>query len=469
MERNPAPKTCYRFAGYTVSTARRQLLRDGAAVPLVPRYFDLLLLLLERRHEAVHRREILERVWTDVVVSDGALSQAVRTLRRALGDDPRTPAFIRTVSRHGYQFVHPAVAEEPEGLAPVPPALSPAAPLPVAPLDPFEVALGTLLAPARLGDDDERREAAETLHALGTEEALRRLDERAGHERARALLRDARWGIPGAGPVPLLGRPGAWRSILHLVALRLRTAARLAGSRWGSASLGGAAAGVVAGLVGGFVLRIAPGSDALLQTPLVFACVGAALGGIGAAGVGAGMAVAEALARSFRGAALIACGALGGGFVGAVAHVVGGSILEGLFGRDLSAVGGGIEGFFIGGAAGLGYALSTPRPEGGMATPRGAARWITSLVTGIACAIACIALTWSGRRLGGVSLDLMAHSFPGSHVGLSSLGRLVGEDGVGPRARTLLGAYEGLLFGAGLAYGLTRRPHPPRNSSSGRC
>jgi hypothetical protein len=47
-------------------------------------------------------------------VSDGALSQAVRTLRRALGDDPREPRYIRTVSRHGYQFVFPGVAVEPD-------------------------------------------------------------------------------------------------------------------------------------------------------------------------------------------------------------------------------------------------------------------------------------------------------------------------------------------------------------------
>lgn len=75
----------YRFGGFTVSPARRLLLRSGTEVALIPRYFDLLVLLLERRHVAVHRREILEAVWSDVVVSDGALSQAVRTLRRALG------------------------------------------------------------------------------------------------------------------------------------------------------------------------------------------------------------------------------------------------------------------------------------------------------------------------------------------------------------------------------------------------
>jgi transcriptional regulator HilA, main transcriptional regulator of SPI1 len=103
----------FRFADFVVSPARRQVLRGGEEVPLIPRYFDLLVLLLQRRGRAVHRREIFDTVWNDVVVSDGALSQAVRTLRRALGDDSHDPAFIRTVSRHGYRF-DAEVTEEPD-------------------------------------------------------------------------------------------------------------------------------------------------------------------------------------------------------------------------------------------------------------------------------------------------------------------------------------------------------------------
>jgi DNA-binding winged helix-turn-helix (wHTH) protein len=104
----------YRFRSFTLSP-RGQLLNGGREVALIPRYFDLLLLLVERRHEAVNRRIIFDAVWSDVVVSDGALTQAVRTLRRALGDDPREPSYIRTVSRHGYRFVYADVAEGPEG------------------------------------------------------------------------------------------------------------------------------------------------------------------------------------------------------------------------------------------------------------------------------------------------------------------------------------------------------------------
>ena len=95
----------YRFGPFVLSPSRRTLARDGRDVPLIPRYLDLLLLLVERRQEAVHRQLIFDTVWNDVIVSDSALTQAVRILRRTLGDDPREPRFIRTVSRHGYRFV----------------------------------------------------------------------------------------------------------------------------------------------------------------------------------------------------------------------------------------------------------------------------------------------------------------------------------------------------------------------------
>jgi len=110
----------YRFSDFTLSTRKRLLIRNGQQLPLIPRYLDLLIFLIERRRDAVHRREIFDRVWSDVIVSDSALSQAIRTLRRTLGDDPREPRFIRTVSRHGYQFTFPDVIEEPDEDVPEP-------------------------------------------------------------------------------------------------------------------------------------------------------------------------------------------------------------------------------------------------------------------------------------------------------------------------------------------------------------
>jgi hypothetical protein len=144
--------------------------------------------------------------------------------------------------------------------------------------------------------------------------------------------------------------------------------------------------------------------------------------------------------------------------VGALANLLGRWTLEGVFGHELSAVGGGLEGLAIGAAAGLGYGLATPRPGGGMATPHGRERLLAAAATGVWCSLAAMALARVGGRLGGASLDFVARQFRGSQIGLAPIAHLLGERELGPLTRTILSAYEGLLFGFGLALGLTRRP-----------
>ena len=257
----------------------------------------------------MHRRDIFDRVWSDVIVSDSALSQAIRTIRRMLGDDSREPRFIRTVSRHGYRFVFADVVEEDDdgdwqddrrsraGSQPAPPERG---------ADPFEPLLQRV---TRAGDRRERgrgqREAAELLHALGTSEALRRLGTRPRHAFARALLRDTRWDAAEAGPVPILGEPAPLATARALVGLRLRRAAAVAAARWAGASIGGGLAGVVGGAVGGLLLAAAPSSAASLAVVPVLAVIGGCCGAVGGAGVGAGLSIAESIARSRRALALV--------------------------------------------------------------------------------------------------------------------------------------------------------------------
>lgn len=455
------PALRYRFGPFLVSPAHRVVRRGDEDVPLIPKYFDLLVLLVAERHRAVHRQEIFDRVWSDVVVSDGALSQAIRTIRRALGDDPREPTFVRTVARHGYQFVFADVVEEPDqGALPArvqadgaPAESRPAPPAP----DPIAPMLDRLLATG--ASIEERREAAEQLLAFDTSETLRRLDALPGHAEARAILRDARWDVPGLVPIPLLGSPDLSATVAHVIRLRLRRAARLLSNRWASASVGGATAGVLAGTIGGVALWLVPESQATPDVILALALVGGAAGALGAAGIGGGLAAAEALARSARVLALTVCGAASGTIAGALAHVLARAVLTGVFGRDLPAIAGGAEGLLLGAAAGLGYGLSTRRlPGGGLAAPRGGARLRTALVTGLACAIAGVLLTLADRHMVASSLDVMASAFDGSDVGLAPLARLLGEQELRPVTRCLVSAGEGLLFGAGLAFGLTHRP-----------
>jgi DNA-binding winged helix-turn-helix (wHTH) protein len=465
----------YRFGSFVLSPRRRELTRDAVDVRLIPRYFDLLVLLVECRDRAVHRQEIFDRVWSDVIVSDGALSQAIRTLRRALADDPREPRFIRTVSRHGYQFVRADVVEEAEGppAAAAPPAMPAAAPGPttrgqVDPVVPApapttrraEFVERLLASPGHRGvTDEERRDAAEQLHALGTASILAEIVGRPGEAEARALLRDARWDVPGAGSVPLFGAEGSVAAIAALVRLRLRRAASLASRRWAAASAGGAAAGAVAGIAGGIALLLVPASAATATVIVALGLVGAAAGALGAAGVGAGLAAAEALARSERALALVGCGAAGGALAGLVGHGAAGAVLASMFGQDGAAIGGAVEGLVLGASAGVGYAAATTRiAGGGMATPHGGNRAAAALLTGACCAAACIGLAAADGHLVAASLDGVANRFAGSSVGLAPIARLLGEQDLRPVTRMLVSGFEGLLFGIGLVLGLTRRP-----------
>ncbi|HZI81807.1 MAG TPA: transcriptional regulator [Vicinamibacterales bacterium] len=459
----------YRFSEFVLSPRRRVLIRGGREQPLIPRYFDLLVFLVERRHEAVHRRDIFDRVWSDVVVSDSALSQAIRTIRRTLGDDSREPRFIRTVSRHGYRFVFDGVVEEedepaPPAAEPVPPPAVPAAAATAPPdiaaaEDFFEPLLQRLTRiPTSAADEEDQREAAELLHALGTGETLARLGERPRHAFARAVLRDTRWDAPTAGGVPVLDAPSPAAVAWHLTALRLRRAKRIAAARWAGAALGGGVAGALGGAAGGLILAAVPTSTASPAVAPVLAVIGAACGAAGGAGVGAGLSVAEAAFRSRRTIALVAGGAAGGGVVGLAAQWLSRWSLAALVGVHLD-VGGGIEGLVIGGAAGAGYAVSTAFAEGGLAAPRGWRRITTAVVVGLACAAATLALALSGRALVGGTVHLIAQASQGSQALLTPLGRLVGEPDFGPVSAAILGLGEGLLFGLGLAFGLTRRPN----------
>ena len=457
----------YRFHEFILSPRRRMLTRNGREQPLIPRYFDLLVFLVERRGEAVHRRDIFDRIWSDVIVSDSALSQAIRTIRRVLEDDSREPRFVRTVSRHGYQFVWADVVEEGDEAgwqiaeATLP---DPAAPLELAP-DRYEALLQRVTSvAANASEEEEQREAAELLHALGTSEALRRLGTRPRHAFARALLRDTRWDVAEAGSVPILGEPSPFATARELVTLRLRRAAAVVATRWAGASIGGGLAGLLAGSVGGLILMAAPGNVASLAVVPVLGVIGGCCGSAGGAGVGAGLSVAESIARSRRAVALFCGAALGGGLAGFAAQWLGRWTLAALVGVNVD-VGGGLEGLAIGGAAGLGYSLATSHSEG-LAAPRGRRRLGVAAATAAACGLAALALALAGRPLVGGTIHYIADASVGSQASLTSLGRFIGESDFGPLTAALIATGEGALFGLGLALGLTHRPSPSRTSHS---
>jgi DNA-binding winged helix-turn-helix (wHTH) protein len=450
----------YHFGEFILSPRRRLLIRNGLEQPLIPRYFDLLVYLVEHRREAVHRRDIFDNIWRDVIVSDSALSQAIRTIRRTLGDDSREPRFVRTVSRHGYRFVFPDVAEIEE--EEVWPEWQTAPDAPNAPhaaaSDPFAPLLQLVTRPAvSIGEEEAQREAAELLHELGTSETLRRLETHPGHWFARALLRDTRWDSASAGTVPIFGAPAPVATAAALIRLRLRRVARIVAARWASAAIGGGLAGAIAGAMGGLVLASAPRSSAPIAVVAVLGVIGLCAGALGGAGVAAGVAIAEAVARSNRSLALIACAAAGGGVTGAAVQWLGRWSLATIVGVHIES-GGGLEGLVLGAAAGLGYALGTAGIKGGLAAPRGRGRLRVVAVVAVTCGLSALALTLAGRPLVGGTIHSIAQASQGSRAMLTPLGQLIGEPDFGPVTRTVIGMGEGVFFGLGLALGLTRRP-----------
>lgn len=83
------------------------LARDGHEIGLRHKSFQVLLYLLEHRDRTVTKEELIETIWSDTAITPDALVQCIVDIRKALGDDPRHPQFVKTISRVGYRFVGP--------------------------------------------------------------------------------------------------------------------------------------------------------------------------------------------------------------------------------------------------------------------------------------------------------------------------------------------------------------------------
>jgi DNA-binding winged helix-turn-helix (wHTH) protein len=102
----------FRFDDYYLDGANRQLLRGGEPVSLNSKYLDVLLLLVKNAGRLVEKQRIFDEVWDGVFVTDAALTQCVKDIRRQIGDDASNPRYIKTVPKHGYIFIGNAQAVE---------------------------------------------------------------------------------------------------------------------------------------------------------------------------------------------------------------------------------------------------------------------------------------------------------------------------------------------------------------------
>lgn len=119
------------FADFRVDAGRRVLLRSGELVPLTPRVFDTLLMLVRHQGRVLDKDEMMRALWPDAFVEENNLNQNISTLRRALGESRGENRYIATVPGRGYRFVAdvrtpgdapPQSSPSPSGSVDTPPA-----------------------------------------------------------------------------------------------------------------------------------------------------------------------------------------------------------------------------------------------------------------------------------------------------------------------------------------------------------
>ena len=97
----------FRVGEWRIEPALDEISRNGKTIKLEPRAMQVLVCLARRPGEVVRVDDLLDGVWKDVVVTQDSVYQAVASLRRALGDDPKDPSYIANVLRRGYRLVAP--------------------------------------------------------------------------------------------------------------------------------------------------------------------------------------------------------------------------------------------------------------------------------------------------------------------------------------------------------------------------
>jgi DNA-binding winged helix-turn-helix (wHTH) protein len=106
----------YRFDRFTVDVKTRRLLRDDQELHVSPKAFDLLLLLVENRAQALSKMELQQKLWPSTFVLETNIASLVAEVRHALDDPADDPRFIRTMHRFGYWFIAAVTEDGPGGV-----------------------------------------------------------------------------------------------------------------------------------------------------------------------------------------------------------------------------------------------------------------------------------------------------------------------------------------------------------------
>lgn len=94
----------YRFDNFELDISKRRLLRDGELIALNPKAFEMLRVLIEHNGELLTKDDLMQLVWDGQFIEEANLTVNMSAIRRALGENPKTPRYITTVSGRGYYF-----------------------------------------------------------------------------------------------------------------------------------------------------------------------------------------------------------------------------------------------------------------------------------------------------------------------------------------------------------------------------
>ena len=101
------PRVVYEFGPFRMDPDKQVLLRENQPIPVTPKAFETLLVLVRRSREVVTKEELLKEIWPDSFVEESNLSQNIFMLRKALGDTAENRQYIVTLPGRGYRFAAP--------------------------------------------------------------------------------------------------------------------------------------------------------------------------------------------------------------------------------------------------------------------------------------------------------------------------------------------------------------------------
>src|ERR1700677_908182 len=94
----------YRFGPFRVDPQKELLIREDEAVPIAPKAFQVLLVLMRHSKQVVSKDDLMKTIWPDTFVEEANLSRNIFLLRKALGESPQDHQYIVTVPGRGYRF-----------------------------------------------------------------------------------------------------------------------------------------------------------------------------------------------------------------------------------------------------------------------------------------------------------------------------------------------------------------------------